>query len=101
MRKYKIDPDVAARRARTAAAARWNKVTDPEARQAATAAARATNLRRYEDLVDPQRKYSEEVRAKLVAAARRARMAELRLAYARKRAEAGRTDPDDPDVGVA
>lgn len=86
MRKYTIDPEVAAKRARIAAQARWAKTSAPADRTAATAAARAATLRRYEDQVDPDRIYSAEVRAKLVLVAQRARMAELQLARARKKA---------------
>lgn len=69
-------------RAQIAANARWAKEPD---RAAATAAARAAQLRQLEDEVDPRRELAPQERAKRVENAQRARLQRMALASAKAR----------------
>jgi hypothetical protein len=71
--------------------AKWKKIPD---RTAATKAMRdAANYARFENMVDPDRKLTPEVRAKLASSARREYMASLSLkaSKARRARKAGGT----------
>lgn len=107
MVKQRIDAETARRRAQLGGRARWAKEKD---RTAATAPMRDAMRRRWEDQVDPERKFSEEVRDQLVEVLRREHMAKMTRARAAKRAEreaaAARdtpasSDPETPGADVA
>lgn len=69
-------------RAKLAAHTRWAKERD---RSAATAPARAAQLRQFEDQVDPNHELSSQERAKRVENARQAHLLRMALASAKAR----------------
>lgn len=82
-----VPPEVAKKRAETAAAARWGR---PGSREAASEATKQAQREQWEDRVDPDRVLPANVRAQLGEEAMRAHMRTLSLAgrVAKARAQA-------------